>query len=369
MHKYICLKVRLILAILGLSSSIAFASETASTAFSSHSGVIEQAPYRIDLPNKWNGDLVMYLHGYEPKGMPRAPEIPPNDFDRWLLSKGYAVAQSQYATQGWAVAEALNDNERLRQKAISIIGKPRRTLLFGQSLGGHLVLATLERHPNDYSGAVALCGANASATDMFLDGVVGTLTVFDYYFPGAIPLAPDGLADTNSPPMFDPGVLELALQSNEDLAAALAERFEITRAELAGGILTRYVVLREMIERAGGFPVDNSHAIYAGFIDDAELNKGVRRYSGDPGAMAYTQKNATLLGTASKPVVMMANRTDPTVPGRISSRYAKLAEDTGHASNVLTLASIGDGHCAFTPDDVELAFTALITWLDNGKRP
>ena len=44
-----------------------------------------------------------------------------NDFDKWLLSQRYAVARSQYAKQGWAVAEALVDNERLRQHALTLL--------------------------------------------------------------------------------------------------------------------------------------------------------------------------------------------------------------------------------------------------------
>ena len=34
-------------------------------------GVLHGAPYRIDIPDHWNGSLVMLMHGYEPKGMPR----------------------------------------------------------------------------------------------------------------------------------------------------------------------------------------------------------------------------------------------------------------------------------------------------------
>ena len=51
----------------------------------SHSGVLEGAPYLIEVPPRWNGELVMFLHGYEPKGAPRETPLVANDFDRWLL--------------------------------------------------------------------------------------------------------------------------------------------------------------------------------------------------------------------------------------------------------------------------------------------
>lgn len=332
-------------------------------------GMLAGAPYRIDAPEVWNGDLVMYLHGYEPKGNPRAAEIAQNDFERWLLSKGYAVAQSAYSTQGWAVAEALADNERLRQRAIALYGKPRRTFLIGQSMGGHLVLATLERHPDAYDGALALCGANFPAAEIFAEGVAAPLIAFDYFFPGALGLAPGGLADPASPPMVDPGALETVLRNNEAHARELAARFDILREDLAGGLMIRYIVLHEMIERAGGFPADNRDVVYSGFGDDAAFNAGVRRYAGDPEAMTYARNHAALTGHVRKPVALLSNLNDPTVPRQFSSRYAALAHAAGNDANLAVLPPVGKGHCAFTPEDVDKAFDALTAWVATGKRP
>lgn len=78
------------------------------------SGTLANAPYRLDIPANWNGDLVMLLHGYEPKGVPRAAPWAQNEATPIFLAQGYAVAQSAYASQGWAVADAVPDNEQLR---------------------------------------------------------------------------------------------------------------------------------------------------------------------------------------------------------------------------------------------------------------
>lgn len=334
-----------------------------------NTGTISGTAYRIEIPSGWNGELVMYLHGYEPQGMPRQAVMAQTDFDRWLLSKGYAVAQSQYATQGWAVADALTDNEQLRQKVVADYGKPKRTFLVGQSLGGHLVLASLEQNPKSYDGALALCGANSSATEIFTDGVLAPLVAFEVFFPNQLGLAPGGLADPNSPPMVDPNAIEKALQSNESNANLLATQFDLLREDLAGALLMRYVVLRDMMSHAGGFPVDNRNIVYSGFGDDVAFNQNVRRYTGDPNAMAYTKAHATLLGLAPKPVVILSNNNDPTIPASISAQYARMAEATGHASNIYTLPSMGKGHCAFSPEDVDMAFGVLTKWVETGKRP
>jgi dienelactone hydrolase len=332
-------------------------------------GTISGTSYRIEIPAGWNGELVMYLHGYEPQGMPRQAVMEQTDFDRWLLSKGYAVAQSQYATQGWAVAEALTDNEQLRQKVVAVYGKPKRSFLVGQSLGGHLALASLELNPKSYDGALALCGANSSASEVFTDGVLAPLVAFDVLFPNQLGLALGGLADPDSPPMVDPNAIEKALQSNESNANLLATQFDLLREDLAGALLMRYVVLREMMAHAGGFPVDNRNTLYSGFGDDVAFNQKVRRYTGDPNAIAYTKQHATLLGLAPKPVVILSNNNDPTIPASISAQYARMAEATGHTSNIYTLPSMGKGHCAFSPEDVDMAFGVLTKWVETGKRP
>ncbi|MBL8880444.1 MAG: hypothetical protein JNG88_15125, partial [Phycisphaerales bacterium] len=34
-------------------------------------GTLAGAPYRIDIPAEWNGELVVLAHGFEPVGVPR----------------------------------------------------------------------------------------------------------------------------------------------------------------------------------------------------------------------------------------------------------------------------------------------------------
>lgn len=331
-------------------------------------GSIEGAPFRIAIPQNWNGDLVLYLHGYESSGRERQAQMSGGRMENWLLSRGYAMAQSAYSTQGWAVAEALVDNERLRQHFIDSYGEPRRTLLIGHSMGGHLVLASMERHPDAYAGGLALCGANSPAAELFAEGLVPPLVAFDHFFPGAMGLAPGGLSDPDSPPMVDADALQAALQGDEGQARALGERFGILREDLADALMLRYLILRELMQRGGGFPVDTRAVVYTGMGDDAAFNASVRRHAGDPAGMAYAAANAPLLGTIQAPVVLLANVYDPIVPAAFSSRYVTLANAAGNADKVLELVSAGHGHCGFTPADVDRAFDALLEQLRERAR-
>ena len=145
------------------------AQDTATTATGS-SGVIEGAPWRIDIPAHWNGDLVVQMHGYETVGVPRPDVSAPGEDARVFLADGYAVAASSYATQGWAIEDGVADSDRLRQHFIATHGEPGRTLAVGYSMGGHVALATLETYGEHYDGALSLCGVNAPAAEVFADG-------------------------------------------------------------------------------------------------------------------------------------------------------------------------------------------------------
>ena len=332
-------------------------------------GEIAGAAYRIDIPAGWQGDLLVYARGYVPTGTPREGATERNDEDRWALAQGYAIARSDYSALGWSAAKAVEDSERLRLHFVARHGAPRRTFLVGHSMGSHIALATLEKYPQPYAGALALCGANGPAAELFGDHVMSALVAFDYHFPGALGMAPGGLSDPASPPWPDMEAIERALQGNEPIATRLSERFDIPRDGLAGGIMIRYGVLRDLQQSAGGFPVDNRSVRYTGMGDDAAFNAGVRRYAGDPAAMAYAARNVALTGAAPRPVVMMDNQADPTIPTEVSRRYAALATAAGKDANVLVLPAQGQGHCDFTAEHQQQALAKLVDWVDSGSRP
>ena len=96
------------------NTSLASSDSAIDTAVRTSAGSFNGVPYRIDLPKNWNGDLVVLMHGYEPKGAPRQNPWPQNEETPVFLSRGYAVAASAFASQGWAVGDALEDSDQLR---------------------------------------------------------------------------------------------------------------------------------------------------------------------------------------------------------------------------------------------------------------
>lgn len=322
-------------------------------------GTLEAAPYRIDIPANWNGELVVNAHGYEVVGQPRkSPMTVPGGMQA-LLDAGFALAASDYSAQGWAIGEAVADTERLRAHFVARHGRPTHTWLVGWSMGGLVALASAERHPRAYDGVAAMCPVAASSEAMIADGALRPLAAFDALFPGVLPPAPRGLADPSLPVEADGDAIEAALAGDARKATAFAQRFDLPRDEAAGALWLYYTALRELVERAGGFPVASVRGDAGVDGDEAALGVSIRRYTEDPAAAAFIRRTGALTGAAPIPVIVQGNATDPIVPVRITNTYAALAQAAGRGAQVRTLAPVGDGHCRFQPTAVVAALDAL----------
>lgn len=320
-----------------------------------YTGTLHDALYRIDIPAHWNGDLVMLMHGYQPVGAPVSTPMAAADATPVFLKKGFAVAQSQYASQGWAVSDAIADTERLRQYFVRTYVQPTHTYIYGFSLGALGVAASIERYPHAYTGAMITCGLTVSTPDFLAQGVVTPLVAFDALIPGVIP----DLAAPDSPPAISPEVIVKALEAHPKEAAVLARRLE-ERPETLPTLALYYLGLREIEKRAGGMPVDNREEVYEGFGDDATFNHKVRRYDASPEAMAYARRNVTLTGHIDVPLVMQWNAFDPTIPARFHGVYPAQVRAAGGGKWLTVLDPVGDGHCNFTDEQTSAAFDTLV---------
>ena len=321
-----------------------------------HAGMLDGAPYRIDIPAGWNGNLVMLMHGYEPVFSQRKMPMTPADATHVFLSQGYAVAQSAYASKGWAVGDAIDDNERLREHFINTLKQPTHTYIFGFSLGGLETVASIERYRHAYAGALVICGATVSTPEIVSRAVLTPLVAFDALIPGVLP----DLAAIGSPPFIPREVFAKALQAHPQQAAILEQRLQETPERMPGALMLYYMVLRELDHRAGGMPVDNRNTIYHGFGDDASLNRRVSRYAGSPSAVAYAHRNVTLTGRVDVPLVMQWNAFDPTIPARFHPIYPDQVRAAGNSKWLTVLAPVGEGHCEFTDQQIGTAFRTLV---------
>ena len=149
--------------LVGLLAAQASAAPTAAAADErrSYTGAIDGAQYRVEMPARWNGTLVLYSHGGFPEEYP-----PPSIFltnhpqtETWLLDHGYALAGSNFnPPTGYHVERALHDQTALLDWFEHNIGRPERTIATGQSLGATVALLLSERRPGRFAGVATVCG-------------------------------------------------------------------------------------------------------------------------------------------------------------------------------------------------------------------
>lgn len=237
-------------------------------------GTDSGAPWRIEIPAGWNGGLVVFYHGYEVVGEPRRVPMPRGRGSDVFLSRGYAVAASLYSRQGWAVAEALAETRRLRERFAAAYGRPTRTFAVGNSMGGHLALAAVEREPDAYDGALSLCGVNMAASTLF-DVALEAVEAFDLLYPGVLRMGRRGLEDPASPAIAEQQAIEAAIRADPARAAPIAARLGIRTEHLGGAVWLYHAALREIVARTGGIPRDTRRVRYAGYGDDGDFNRRV----------------------------------------------------------------------------------------------
>jgi pimeloyl-ACP methyl ester carboxylesterase len=352
------------LLILALSFSIPYAL----AAPRAETGEINGAKFRIDVPENWNGGLVMYCHGYNPK---------PVSYDTSKLApvlevfvdQGYAVAQSGYAAGGWAIQEAITDTENLRRYFVKKYGPVKETYVTGHSMGGFLTMVLMETNAPSYDAGLPLCGPLAAPDWFVARGAFDGLVLFDYYFPGVLP---------------DPVNVDPAYESTKEvtekiltLLDAAPEKAKILRRQnhiknnkdLAATLAFITYVLKELQQRAGGNPFDNRNIIYTGTPDDNAVNEGVKRYAADPRAVNYLRTYYTPKGELTKPMLAVHTSYDPLVPPFIPNMYQTLVEQAGSSAWFVQQYVKHDGHCTILPSEVARAFSELRDWKEKGIRP
>jgi pimeloyl-ACP methyl ester carboxylesterase len=130
-------------------------------------GVHGGAGYRIEVPANWNGELVLYAHGFRGTGLELTITNP--RIRQLLVKNGYAWAASSFATNGYDVKQGVKDTHALGALFNGLVGNPRRTYITGHSMGGHITGVAIEQYPQAFVGALPMCG------------VMGDNDLFSYY--------------------------------------------------------------------------------------------------------------------------------------------------------------------------------------------
>lgn len=333
-------------------------------------GSLQNAEFRIDVPDNWNHGLVVYYHGYESQEQGRSfDRSKPLDAGLSVFTKaGYAVIQSGYSRGGLALEQAIPETEALRKYFIQHYGQPRETYVTGHSMGGTLTIMTIEQFPHTYVAALDLCGA-VTDTLSRIGHRFDLRVLFDYYFPGVLPDPSNVPASFELSDELQNKVFDL-LQTKPD-AAAFLRRFDDLRddRDLANKLLFVTWMLKDLERRAGGNPFDNRNTIYIGTTNDNAVNDGVKRYTGNAAALAYAKRYYTPTGHLIRPVLAIHTTYDQLVSPSVPSKYAELTRAERSGDKFVLQYVEHAGHCNITPAEIETGFNELLEWKEKGIAP
>jgi len=322
-------------------------------------------------PVGWNGELVVFAHGYVPvtEKKPvfanlRLPDGTP--LPHIVMGFGYAFATTTYRQNGLAILEGVDDIRELVAAFPS-----QATHIAGVSEGGLVATLLAERSPDLFRSAVAACAPIGSFRAQ-IDSVGDFRVLFDYFFPGIITGPPVSIPGT--PIVIPQGVIDhwldvyvpRVLWALATYPGRAAELIRVSRAAVdpadpttvARTVISMltYNVLgaNDAAAKLGGNPFGNRFRLYFGSSNDFRLNLQVRRFTASPVARAALDGYETN-GNLRIPLVTLHTTADEVIPFWHELLYLPKV-DLSDRGRFFPIPAVRYGHCNFTPTEVATAF-------------
>lgn len=346
-------------------------------------GIHNNAGYRIEVPENWNGKLVLYAHGFRGAGLELTVSNP--SIREYLVTNGYAWAASSYSKNGYDVKQGVKDTHALGQHFNGLVGTPTLTYITGHSMGGHITGVAIEQYPRAYAGALPMCGVmgDNELFDYFLDfnlvaqALAGMPAEFPFPANYMTEVAPEVKAALGAPYPFALNQAGANLRGvTQNISGGTRPAFATSFA-VWGNFLFTVGVTGGDIGVAPGNVQDNMDAVYqidtnpAPSAEEIKLNAEVLRVSQDPqGRHPNGLGNIpTISGDLPIPVLSLHTIGDLFVPFSMEQIYARRAAAQGAADRLVVRAIRDHGHCGFTVPEQATAFADLVNWVENGLKP
>jgi hypothetical protein len=339
------------------------------------------AYYRICMPTgTWNGDLVIYAHGYVAFNKPiTIPEdqlqLPGGtSLPELINSLGFAFATTSYRMNGLAVETGVDDLVELAAVFSTTHSVPTHTLLTGVSEGGLITALAIEQRSDVFAGGLAACGPIGDFRKQI--NYFGDFRVlFDYFFPGVMPGSPISIPQQlidNWPAYYTTTIRPLIFAPTN--TAKLNQLLRVSNAPYVTGLITTvdtsvydalsYNVLatNDAIEKLDGQPFDNRSRVYAGSDNDTQLNQVVQRFTADQTALNSIDAIYQTTGRLTVPLVTLHTTLDQQVPYWHEPLYrVKVILNDSLAFHQSRIGKNPYGHCNFSTKDALDAFLQLIS--------
>ncbi|MEU4803133.1 DUF6351 family protein [Actinosynnema sp. NPDC023587] len=341
-------------------------------------GVHERAAYAIEVPPRWNGRLVMWAHGYRGRGTSLVVDAPDYGLRHRLLDQGFAWAASSYYANGYHVKAGVESTHDLALRFAELVGEPSDVFIAGVSMGGHVIVRSLEQYPGFYRAALPMCG------------VLGDQELFDYVLD--YQLVAQALAGVDAYPLPTdyPGAVVPKIKTALGLYGTPNELGEQFAAFVAGrsggerpGVRAAFAHWKDFLFDLAVNPPSSEPALdplrLATNLDTryapnapVDLERVVRRVAPRDAEARRTPELTEVPrvdGRPSAPVLSLHGLGDLFVPFSMEQRYLGDVGAHGRSDLLVQRAIRTVGHCEFSPAEVGRAWDDLVHWADAGTRP
>ncbi|MFE6506443.1 alpha/beta hydrolase family protein [Nocardioides sp. NPDC057767] len=386
----------------------AAAVETASTTLTG--SLPNGTTWQAEVPEDWDGTTVLYAHGFRMGSENPAWDAGFSPTAQALVDRGTAVVASSYATTGWALGTAVQDQFDALAAFEAEAGDSERVIAMGRSMGGLVTSLIAERPDAGVDAAVSICGlvgGGVALNNYQLDAAYAAVRLLapdadvplvGFTSPEESQATVDTIAKALDEGADSPqGRARVALvgallniptelpgvdRSNpEELAAAQAELVRTTLPEVirrrsaivnaAGGDSgwTAGVDYQQLLRQSA--QQDQVQALYRGarLSLGADLRRLTRTADIEPDADALGWMTATSVPTGELRVPVLATHTlvDVLAPVEYQEEYAETTRDAGRSSMLRQAYVDAVGHCAFTVAENLVAVEAVERRLDTGR--
>jgi pimeloyl-ACP methyl ester carboxylesterase len=284
-----------------------------------------------------------------------------------------------------------------------MVGKPKRTVIWGRSMGGLMALEMIEKFHGIYDGAIALCPPASGAPrrfDLALDVALAYAAVFgwndDWGTPGDIRDNVDFVKDK-----IYADIVSHMTPAHPGPAVAADRYWEFIRLVThipvpnlpddtfySGSnrwmpVYFATAVRAELESRAGGPISENIGRTYtlsesevsslkalgldpAPYLD--EMNKHVS-YIAARNARNYVEHYADPTGRLNRPVLTVHTEGDALAIPNHEAAYREVVDLAGNTDLLMQQFVKGGSHCSFTSAQIQAAIGAMMAWLDTGQKP
>lgn len=341
--------------------------------------------YRIEIPEKWNGELVLWAHGYVANAGAQGSRLrvgfpgagPGSPFREHLISQGFAWAASSYRCNGYVPGQGLLDTIALTDLfAKTNDGRaPSRIFLTGASMGGHVTLLGMQEFPKAFAGGLALCASGPGEMD-FLTSVAAAAELITGVTVTEATRAQDVAKLTEllgKPPNYT--------DKGRQLASIQVQISGGPRPFALDGLEARFSDNASTVASGRGADIwnrvrSNSDVKYhiddgLGLTDDA-INTRVRRKAADQGARGVDgpyEEAMPFDGRFERPVLTLHGSGDLYVPISLEQSLRRSVDAAKSSSWLVQRIIRSPGHCNFSGAEQAAAFDALVAWARTGKRP